>query len=51
MRKTYKKKLPTSHVLKRGQSQKRGESKRTRFERSGPNKRSLTLSEPRTAGS
>ena len=52
MRKTYKKrKLPASNVLKRNQSQKRGDSKRTRVERGGPNQRGFTVSEPQTAGS
>ena len=50
MRKIQKKKLPASHVLERGQRQKHGESKRTHVERSGPNQRGSTLSDPQTAG-
>ena len=41
-----KKKLPASHALKRGRTQKQGESKRTRVERGGPDQRSFTTSEP-----
>ena len=45
-----KKMLPASHVLKRGQRQKHGESKRTRVERGGPNQHNFTPSGPWLAG-
>ena len=50
MRKNTKKKLQASHRLRReNQTQKRGESKRTRTEKGGPNHRSFTTGEHQLA--
>ena len=48
--KLTKRNLPASHVLKRGQNQKRGERKRARVERGGPRQRGFTLSEHQRPG-
>ena len=49
-REKKKEKLRASHILKKGQRQKNGESKRTRVERGGRNQRSFTPSDLRLAG-